>query len=385
MENLERKALAYAALQRFWVFDEPASAEQKWRNELAFAALSKEQQAPGHWYQYEGEQGYIEYKSTGDDGEFHVALPPEVDPASVIVVPALHGVPSIYDHMRGLLLETAGQPGETAAQRMVEDLDELRGPNHAKRIRLEISEGGFAAVIAGKDAISGFLTDTFKKRSTEHLNRSQITGFEVSSLALLDSLARQLNAASPTPPPNLIGKMFDPFGVPSLPEMTARFIHDCLQAGMAGAVDAAIDDIRKGGDATLKAARELPLTNMHPGLYMDSYYTALQQAGIRFGAVRWGSLSALTFAQLSEAERSRYEKRAASAEEKFVRVGFALLYAIQDLDGSRYREKQQALRAATAAGDEQKARALLFNVFESQMLYPKAVQERFCQAAAAAS
>jgi hypothetical protein len=256
---------------------------------------------------------------------------------------------------------------------MIDDLDELQGPSHASRIKLKIAGEGVG--LLREDAISSFLDDNLKKLSTEGLNQSGITGFEVAALMLLDSLVGQLAAAKPAPPSNLIGKMFDPTGVPSLPEMTSRFIHDCFKAGMGGAADAAFEQIRKGGDATLAAARDMPVGNMHPGLYLDSYYAGLQQAGIRFLAVRWAYLSALTFAGLQDEERKRFEKCANSAEEKFVRTSTALMYAVKNLDGSRYREQQREIREAREIGAAEKASALLFNVFDSQMLYPKALRD----------
>jgi hypothetical protein len=114
---------------------------------------------------------------------------------------------------------------------------------------------------------------------------------------------------------------------------------------------------------------------MHPGLYLDAYYAGLQQAGIRFLAVRWGWLSALMFGGLTDEDRERFTKRANSAEEKLVRMNSALMYAVQDLDGSRYREKQKVIREAREAGLAAKADAVLFNVFDSQMFYPKALRD----------
>jgi len=173
----------------------------------------------------------------------------------------------------------------------------------------------------------------------------------------------------------LIPKMFDGSGVSSLPEMTARFIHDCYAAGMGNAASQAIDDIRVGGDATLEASRSLQPGELDPGVYLDTYYAGLQQAALRFLAVRWGWQSVLVFAGLSNEDRKRSEKRVNSAEEKLVRCQTALMYAVKDLDGSKYREQQQALRDARAAGDEKKAAAILSNVFDSVFFYPQALKE----------
>jgi hypothetical protein len=51
------------------------------------------------------------------------------------------------------------------------------------------------------------------------------------------------------------------------------------------------------------------------------------------------------------------------------------MYAVKDLDGSKYREQQQAIRDARAAGDEKKAAAVLANVFDSQIFYPEALKD----------
>jgi hypothetical protein len=374
MEIWDRKALAFAALQRLWVAYEPEFAENQWQEAFAFGALSDQQRAPGHWYRHEGQSGYIQYYAVGDQGEFHAELPAGIDQSSIVVIPRIEGIPSIYDRIKGLLLETSPTPGP-AVQSMLDDMDELRGPAHARRIKFEISSGGSESLHAGKDALIGFLNDKLQKLSTEGLGQSRITGFEVAALMLLDSLSRQLAAATPAPPSSLIYKMFDPTGVPSLPEMTARFIADCFKAGMGQAASAAFDQIRKGGDGTLAAARDMTPGDMHPGLYLDAYYAGLQQAGIRFLAVRWGWLSALMFGGLTDEDRERFTKRANSAEEKLVRMNSALMYAVQDLDGSRYREKQKVIREAREAGLAAKADAVLFNVFDSQMFYPKALRD----------
>ena len=51
------------------------------------------------------------------------------------------------------------------------------------------------------------------------------------------------------------------------------------------------------------------------------------------------------------------------------------MYAVKDLDGSRYRDQQRLIREARAAGDEKKADAVLNNVFDSQIFYPLALKD----------
>ncbi len=111
------------------------------------------------------------------------------------------------------------------------------------------------------------------------------------------------------------------------------------------------------------------------GVYLDGYHAGLQQAAIRYLAVRWGWQSVLVFAGLSEDDRQRAGKRVNAVEEKLVRCETALMYAVKDLDGSKYREKQQAVRDARAAGNEAKADAVLANVFDSQFFYPMALKD----------
>lgn len=43
--------------------------------------------------------------------------------------------------------------------------------------------------------------------------------------------------------------------------------------------------------------------------------------------------------------------------------------------GSKYREKQQAIRDARAGGDEKKAADVLSNVFDSLLFYPEALKD----------
>lgn len=372
MTDSFQKALAFGALQRYWVVLEPTSAEQQWQNAYAFLQLPPEQRTPGHWYRHEGESGFIQYFPEGDQGRFLSELPPDVDPASVIVIPKVQGFPTIYEQMKRLLAEVHSEAGGAA----INELDKLRDASHDSRLRSDIAAGGFAVAISGWEGVCQFLHAKLKDLSVEGLNASKVTGFDVAALMLLDSLAYQLmTAQDPTPPASLKGKMFNPAGVPSLAEMTARFIADCMKAGLGNAVSAAIDAIRKGGDATLASARDMTQDNLHPGLYLDRYYAGIQQAAIRFQAVRWGSLSVLTFGGLDSKERAKYEQRVTSSEEKFVRMSSILLYALQDIDGTRYREKQALIRHAFEAGIPEQADSVLYNVFESQMFYPKPVRQ----------
>ncbi|MEO6803783.1 MAG: hypothetical protein ABI197_11150, partial [Granulicella sp.] len=257
MDAMERKALAYAALQRLWVTLEPASGEIRWQQEFAFMKLPAELKTPGNWYQYEGDGGYIEYYPSGDAGEFHADLPAGIDAASVIIIPKVAGFPSIYERMKELLQDSAAVQGDANVQRMIADMDELRSPTHATRIKSMVAGEGFGLLVAGKQAIADDLAKKLQTFSTVELQSNRVTGFEAAAVMLLYSLYRQLMMAAPAAPANLIPKMFDPSGVSSLQEMTARFIHDCYAAGMGDAASQAIDDIRIGGDATLAASRAM--------------------------------------------------------------------------------------------------------------------------------
>ncbi len=381
MEAPDRKALAYAALQRLWVTLDPESAEIRWQQEFAFMRLSAELKTPGHWYQHEGDTGYIEYYPSGDAGEFHTELPAGIDAASVVVIPRVAGFPSIYDRMKSLLLETSAVQGEANVLQMIADMEELRSATHASRIKHVIAGELFSLLASGKQAIADYLGEKLQAFSGVDLRRNRVCGFEAAAVMLLYSLFRQLVTAVPAAPANLIPKMFDPTGVSSLPEMTARFIYDCYAAGMGEAANQAIDDIRIGGDATLAASRAMLPGDLHPGLYMDSYYAGLQQAALRFLAVRWGWQSVLVWGGLSDEEQQRALKRVNAVEEKLVRCETAIMYAVKDLDGSRYREKQQAIRDAKAAGDDKQAAAILANTFDSQIFYPQALKDWMCKGA----
>ena len=375
METLERRGLAYAALQRLWVTLDPESAETRWQQEFAFMHLPDGLKTPGTWYRHEGEPGFIEFYPSGDAGEFHAELPSGIDPASVVAIPKVAGFPSIYERMKQMLLDSADVLGEENLQVRIAEMDELRSETHARRIRSMLAADGFSALISSRQAIADYLGEKLQAFSGVELRRNRVTGFEAAAVHLLYSLFRQLVTAATPAPENLYPKMFDPTGVPSLPEMVSRFIHDCYAAGMGDAASQAIDDIRIGGDATLAAARAMDPGDLDPGVYLDGYYAGLQQAAIRYLAVRWGWQSVLVFAGLSEDDRQRAGKRVNAVEEKLVRCETALMYAVKDLDGSKYREKQQVVRDARAAGDEAKADAGLANVFDSQFFYPMALKD----------
>jgi hypothetical protein len=375
MDALERKGLAYAALQRLWVTLDPESAETRWQQEFAFMHLPDGLKTPGTCYRHEGEAGFIEFFPSGDAGEFHAELPSGIDLASVVAIPKVAGFPSIYDRMKQMLLGSADVLGEENLQARIAEMDELRSDTHARRIRSLIAGDGFSVLVSGRQAIADYLGARLQAFSGVELRRNRVTGFEAAAVHLLHSLFRQLVTAATPAPENLYLKMFDPTGVPSLPEMASRFIHDCYASGMGDAASQAIDDIRIGGDATLAAARSMEPGNLDPGVYLDGYYAGLQQAAIRYLAVRWGWQSALVCTGLSEDDRQRARKRVNAVEEKLVRCETALMYAVKDLDGSKYREKQQAVRDARAAGDEAKADAALANVFDSQFFYPMALKD----------
>jgi hypothetical protein len=372
---LQRKALAWGALQRFWVTVDPESAEIRWQEEFAFMNLPAELKTPGSWFRHQDDTGYIQYYPSGDAGEFHEQLPAGIDPASVVVIPKVSGFPSAYDRLKGLLLDNVAALGEGNVQRMIADMDELRSPGHAVRILRTIAGDSMDARKSGRQAVADYLAQKYQALSTVDLRENKATGFEAAALILLHSIHQQLMAADPPPPATLFSKMFDVSGVRSLADMVARFIHDCHKAGMGAAVSQAIDNIRIGGDGTLEAARSSLQGELDPGVYMDFYYAGLQQAALRFLAARWGWQSVLTFGGLSDEDRQRAEKRLNSVEEKFVRCEWALLYAVRDLDGSQYREKQQAIHEARAAGDQEKADHILRNVFDSWCYYPRAVKE----------
>ena len=277
--------------------------------------------------------------------------------------------------MKQMLLASADVLGDENLQVRIAEMDELRSDTHARRIRSLVAADAFNALISGRQAIADYLREKVQAFSGVELRRNRVTGLEAAAIHLLHSLFRQLVTAATPSPENLYPKMFDPTGVPSLPEMVSRFIHDCYAAGMGDAASQAIDDIRIGGDASLAAARAMNLGDLDPGVYLDGYYAGLQQAAIRYLAVRWGWQSVLVFAGLSEDDRRRAEKRVNAVEEKLVRCETALMYAVKDLDGPKYREKQQAVRDARAAGDEAKADAALANVFDSQFFYPMALKD----------
>ena len=380
--SLQQQAFAYTALQRLWVTLDPASAELRWQQEFAFFQLPDALKAPGHWYRHQDSSGYIHYLPSGDAGEFLTELPAGLDPASVVVIPRVSGFPSIAHQMKTILLATVAVQGEANVQRMVADIDELKSATHAGRVKSLFAGEGFSLQVSGKEAVAAFLAQQSQAFSTSELQANRVTGFEAAAVMLLHAIHRQLLTASPAPPANLFSKMFDPTGVTSLPEMAARFIHDCYASGMADAVDQAIDNIRIDGDATLTASRALPQNGLDAGVYLDSYYAGLQQAAVRYFAVRWAWQSVLVVAGLSGQQRQRAEKRVNAVEEKLVRCETAIMFSVRNLDGSRYREQQHQIRDAKAAGDDKKAAALLANAFDSQLFYPEAVKAGMLQSAA---
>jgi hypothetical protein len=151
-----------------------------------------------------------------------------------------------------------------------------------------ISSGGRRALLGSaledkRQDIAKFLSAELKQVSPDFLDRSWVTGFEVAALTLLDALAQQFAVTEPSPPPVPMEKMFDAWGLPSLQEMTERFIHECFLAGIGDIVEEALVQTRKEGDTRLANARSMQpkepdFEEMQVAEFLDSSYAELQQA-----------------------------------------------------------------------------------------------------------
>lgn len=369
MNPWDPPALVYAALQRFYVLEDPASAEKAWQQRHRFDALPKELKTPGCWYRYEGEAVFIEYKPDGS-GQFHQRLCEGIDPQSVVVIPMGSKIPGLLDRLTGML-RICSPDGLTAqAQLMIDDLTALADSKHAATVARQVSGDAFSLFPSGVAALLEYLDQKLDWMAGEGIGNSKVTGLDVAAMFLMNSVAHQITSGSEAPPLALLYKMFDSSGVPSLAEMIARSIRDCFAHGLGEKAIAAIKEVRKGADGTLKVARERIPEWQHPGVDLDRYYNALHQAGIRFLAARWGYQSANVVGSLSAADRAEFDKRVNTAEEKLVRVATALFYAITDLDGTRLREKQGLIRELRAAGKANEVDRVLGDLIDSQLFYP---------------
>ena len=73
MEALERRGLAYAALQRLWVTLDPESAETRWQQEFAFMQLPDGLKKPA--------LGTVTRASPDSSNPFHPAMPESFTPS----------------------------------------------------------------------------------------------------------------------------------------------------------------------------------------------------------------------------------------------------------------------------------------------------------------
>lgn len=253
---------------------------------------------------------------------------------------------------------------------MIDDLTALADSKHAATVARQVSGDAFSLFPSGVAALLEYLDQKLDWMAGEGIGNSKVTGLDVAAMFLMNSVAHQITSGSEAPPLALLYKMFDSSGVPSLAEMIARSIRDCFAHGLGEKAIAAIKEVRKGADGTLKVARERIPEWQHPGVDLDRYYNALHQAGIRFLAARWGYQSANVVGSLSAADRAEFDKRVNTAEEKLVRVATALFYAITDLDGTRLREKQGLIRELRAAGKANEVDRVLGDLIDSQLFYP---------------
>ena len=362
-------AHAFNAYLRPYVAWTPEAGESAWRDAQRFDRLSVEQKKPGHWYRFEGGSGLIEMRADGS-GQWHKdgQLPPNVDPADVVTLPAGDPVPGLLDRMCGILgaiPETA--PNHAQVAELIEVLKDLPSPERAYRLLLSFQKT-LGTVPAETAEQIRFLHQASGQMFGTELLAGRVRGWDVAGVLTLTSLADALGATSPEVCSAVVSKAAKT-EVRELLELSSRVIEDCWLRGKHDEVTKGLDALRSRAEGIIATAREGGYPEGHPELALDIYYGSLLQA-VPFLIAANGGFTKLTHAPgVSEDDLEIFAHKAETAEEKLVRLTFALLYGARDLNLSLLREKQAEVDELLKT-DRKGAEAFVRNVIDLELLYP---------------
>lgn len=363
------KAHRYSAFLRLYVAWTPEHGEAAWQDAHQFERLSDEQKQPGHWYRYKGTTGLIEVQAD-HSGEWHAdgKLPEDVDPGSVIEIPAGEPVPTLLDEMVAILRrlpKTA--PNHSEVAETIAFLKDLPMPERAARL-VRNFQNTLATVPALAEEQMRFLRQASQQMVGKELLAGKACGYDVAGVLIVAAIAEAIAATDPQTCSKVLAKAAA-LEVGALAELGSHVIADCFWRDMQEKVTAGLDSLRSQGERIIRSTQEGLCPEGQPELVLDIYYGGLLQAVPYLLAAEEGYHQLLHAPNLSEDDADAFAHKAETAEEKLVRMREALLYAAQDVDLLRLRSKQAEVRALSKM-DPAKARALVREIIELEFLYP---------------
>jgi hypothetical protein len=370
-------ARAFAAMQLLLLAVDPAHGESRWSTAHRFDALPDDLKAPGHWYKPADGVGAIRVDEHMN-GQWYPEAPPDLDLASVVTIPSTPVV-SLFDTMMAIAdreLPDSRLAGSPLA-RNVSNLRELVSAGSAARRTRAFHDAAFDALAKSKDTLRRTIDEAAEHATSDALNDGTGTGRDAAGLLLMRTLAQALtprlsDLASPDgfKAMRVLGQITAP-GASELEELGGRFVRDCLAAGFATETKDALARLLATGSGAIEAAREGYHPVGHPEAMLPIYYVGLFLAAPALRAAMLGYRILASMPGLADKDRKTFSIRANAAEEKLVRVGDALLYAIRDLNGDEARVRRAEIQRRLAAGDKDGAEGLAMELVDLKLFYPK--------------
>ena len=359
----------FSAYRRLYAALSPEEGETAWQEAHRFDRLTNEQKQPGHWYRFEGQTGLIEVQADRS-GEWHAdgKLPDDVDPASVIEIPAGAPVPSLLDEMVAILSavpDTA--PNHAEIQETITYLKDLPTPDRAARL-VKSFQKTLATVPATAEDQIRFLQQASQQMVGKELLAGKACGRDVSGVLMIAAIAEAVAAMDPSTCVKMIVKSAG-LEVGSCDELGSHFIEDCFWRGMQDQLVTGLDSLRSQGESIIRSARQGLYPEGHPELVLDIYYGGLLQAVPYLLAAEEGFHKQMLAPNLSNDDRDTFAHKAETTEEKLVRMNEALLYAAQDVDLSQLRRSQAEVRWLLQK-DAAQAKARVHEIIDLEFFYP---------------
>ena len=361
------KSHRYNAYLRFYVAWSPQSAEASWQEAHRFDCLSDDQKQPGHWYRYAGSPGLIEVQAD-HSGEWHSdgKLPGDVDPASVIEIPAFEAVPTLQEEMASILNSV---PCTTQTQEMLTVLRDLPTPDRAARLAKNFQNVLLTVPAVAEEQLR-FLRQASQQMVGTELLAGKACGYDVAGILLIAAIAESVASTDPQTCSAMLSKAAT-LEVGAMAELGSRVIQDCWWRNKQQEVTAGLDALRSQGEKTIQSARQGLYPEGHPELILDVYYGSLLQAVPYLLGAEEGYHKLTCAPSLTSDDAARFAHKAETAEEKLVRMRTALLYAAQDADLSRLHAKQAEI-AVLRAADPAKGNARVNEIIDLEFFYPPA-------------
>jgi hypothetical protein len=260
---------------------------------------------------------------------------------------------------------------------LLSKLGKLAAPDHFVALTRQFRQTAFTTLLAGQDLLLEYLAKVAENDLSDNLANGEMTGRDAGAVILINALAKAISqppeessASDAGEVKRVLGMLCAP-GAVSLEMMAGQFVRDCLEHGFSRHVLVALDKLRREGDQAMESAREGLYPVSHPEMMLDIYYFGLFLAAPLLRATMVGYEVVSAKPGLIEEDQKRFSTLANAVEEKLVRIGDAMLYAIRDLGGKEARGKREEIQALIARGEDEKAGGMVMQLVDLQLFYPK--------------